>query len=61
MQSQGLDRIEGTCKVRLAERGMDLPVADVMQQDRRSVLSAFQLGDQVVKALGHAGWDRPAA
>lgn len=60
MLSEGVDGIVGARQFRLAERGMDFPVANVMQQYSGPAFAAFQLGDQVMQALWHPGRNGPA-
>ena len=57
MAAQGLHRVVVTGKFRLCQAGVDLAVADVVQQHRWPALAAFQLRGQVVQALWHARWD----
>src|SRR6056297_2377190 len=61
MRSQGLDTGIVARQFRLAQRGVDLVVANLMKQHHRPALAAFQPGDQVMQALARLRRDRPAA
>lgn len=61
MGAQGLHGIVGPRKLRLGHRGVDLVMADLMQQDRRPTLAAAQSRDQVVQALLGMRRDGPVA
>lgn len=45
----------------LGQGGVDLTVADIMQQNHRSALAPFQFWDQMVQALRHSGRDGAVA
>jgi len=51
MGAQGLNRIVAAGKLGLGQGGMDLIVADLMQQHCRPAFPATQFRDQVVQAL----------
>ena len=61
MRPERLGCVVGPRQFRLAQCGMNLAVADVMQQDNRPALAAFQLGDQVMQALRYIRRDRAVA
>ncbi len=51
MCAKSLDRVVGPCEFRLRQRGVDFPMADVMQQYSWPAFAALQLRDQVMQAL----------
>lgn len=54
MAAERLWRVVVPRKFRLCQRRVDLLVADMVQQHRGPAFPAFELGDQVMKALWHA-------
>ena len=58
MRAERFGRVVVARQFRLTQRCVDFLVADVVEQDGWPTLAAFQLGDQVMQALRHAGWDR---
>ena len=61
MGAQGLDRGIVAGKLGLAQRCMNLVMADLMQEDGRTVFAALEAGDQVMVALAGVRRDRAAA
>jgi hypothetical protein len=61
MGAQGLDGVVAARKLGLGHGGVDLVVADLVQQNRRPALAAAQAGDQVVQALLGVRRDGPVA
>lgn len=61
MRPERFERIVAAGQFRLAQRGVDLAVADLVQKHDRPTLAALQLRDQVMQALGYVGRDRPPA
>lgn len=61
MRAQGCDRVILPCKVRFAQGRVDLAVADMVQQNRRSALAPFQFGHEVMNALFDVRRDGPTA
>lgn len=61
MSAQRLDGIVAARKLRLAQRGMYLAMADVVHKNDRAAFAAAQLGNQMVQALRHIRRNRPQA
>ena len=61
MDSQGLGRVELARQLGLAERRVDLVVADLVQQHGCPLRSTFELRGEVVGRLPGVAWDGPAA
>lgn len=61
MRAQGFGRVEITRKLGFGQAGVYFPVADMVHQNGRSTLAAFQFGDQVMQALWYVRRDRPQA
>ena len=59
--AQRIDRVIVAGKLGFRERGMDLVVADLVQQHRRPALAAAKPGREMVQALAHIRRDGPAA
>ena len=56
MRAQRIDRMVVPCQLRLGQRRMDFFVADVVKQNRGPAFAAFELWDQVMKALLYIRW-----
>lgn len=61
MRAQGLDRRVVAGQFRLAERGVDLVVANLVQKHGGTALAAAQFRHKVMPALRDTGRDRPVA
>lgn len=61
MLAERPDRVIGARKLGFRQRGVDLVVANLVQQDGRSALAAPELGDKVMLALPDMPGDGPAA
>lgn len=54
-------RVKVAGQLGLGQGGVDFVVADLMQQDGRAALAAFEFGDKMVQALLCEGRDRTFA
>jgi len=61
MGPQRRGRVVVAGQLRLGQRGVDFPVADVMQEYGWPALAAFELWDEVVQALRRVRWNRTVA
>ena len=61
MAPKDFDLVVGSGQVSLGQRGMDLAVADVVQQNNRPTLATLQFWDQMVEALWHPFRNRAVA
>lgn len=61
MGAQGFDCVVGPGQLGLGQRGMDLVMADLVQQNRRTMPPAFQFWDQMMQRLLGLWWDRAVA
>ena len=61
MAAQGLGCVVDAGQLGLGQGGMNLVMADLMQQHRRPALSAAQLGHEMVQALRGIRRDRTVA
>lgn len=55
MRAQSVDRVIAAGQFGLGQCGVDLFVADDMQQNRRSALAPFEFWDQMVQAAAPVG------
>lgn len=61
MGAQRGNRVIVSRQFGLGQGGVNLAVADVMQQNGRPALAAFEFRDQMMQALGNARRDRAQA
>ncbi len=61
MSAQRLGRRVGARELRLAQRRVNLVVADLVEEHRRPALAAAELWDEVMQALARLGRNRAAA
>ena len=61
MAPKDFDLVVGSGQVSLGQRGMDLAVADVVQQNNRPTLATLQFWDQMVEASWHPIRNRAVA